>query len=341
VTTDRGVLAALLVASCVACTRGASRDTPAPPASAAAPTEPLPSAAASTPDASATPPDSAALDTARPRLAADVATREHAAKALFGTRTFTRVVGDTFVLVQPGGSRALFDQAAALLDRALPPLFADRFNTRPSEGVTVLFFPTHEGYAAYCRAHGATTEQDSFGVYRKSTREILADGSGGAAYLPTLTHEVVHALVESDFPYVAVWFEEGLASVFEAPVFTADGGIAGVPKNRRHPRLLAALANPRERGEVSLDALFAMGPEEFEARGPDGGVNASKVSLHYAMAREMAEWLEEQGKLWAFYRAWRAGVLHDVSGQRAFREVMGRTPGEANGEWVGWVRGAP
>jgi len=35
---------------------------------------------------------------------------------------------------------------------------------------------------------------------------------------------------------------------------------------------------------------------------------AHAESLHYALARSVCAWLDEQGKLWAFYRAWRDGV---------------------------------
>jgi len=32
-----------------------------------------------------------------------------------------------------------------------------------------------------------------------------------------LTHEMVHAILPEDLPRVPTWFDEGLASLFEAP----------------------------------------------------------------------------------------------------------------------------
>jgi len=62
------------------------------------------------------------------------------------------------------------------------------------------------------------------------------------------------------------------------------------------------------------------------------------ASLLDRAVRAMMAWLEGRGELWPFYRAWRDGFEEDPTGRTAFRSVVGRTPEEANGEWLGWVR---
>jgi hypothetical protein len=52
------------------------------------------------------------------------------------------------------------------------------------------------------------------------------------------------AILDTDLTFAPLWLAEGLASLYEAPVFTADGGIRGEPKNRRQDRMLARLASP-------------------------------------------------------------------------------------------------
>jgi hypothetical protein len=99
-------------------------------------------------------------------------------------------------------------------------------------------------------------------------------------------------------------------------------------KNWRLPRLRAALASKKERDQVRVDALFGMTDDTF--RDDD-------ESLHYAMARYLCQWLDERGKLWAFYRAWRDGVAGDATGARAFEAAVGQTPADANEDWVRWV----
>jgi hypothetical protein len=170
-------------------------------------------------------------------------------------------------------------------------------------------------------------------------REIVADLSGGAAHVPTVLHEVVHALLHADFPFAPPSLEEGLATLFEAPVVPADGGIGGEAKNRRAPRLQAALSSPHERSEARLDVLFDMPADVFNAKSYEGAaVDESKVSLHYAMARAVTAWLDAQGKLWPFYRAWRDHYYDDPWGKDAFRRVTGKKPKEANDAWVAWSR---
>ena len=45
----------------------------------------------------------------------------------------------------------------------------------------------------------------------------------GYPWADTITHELVHPIVESDFPRAPTWIDEGLASLFEAPVLPRPG----------------------------------------------------------------------------------------------------------------------
>lgn len=144
----------------------------------------------------------------------------------------------------------------------------------------------------------------------------------------TLTHELVHPIVQADFPGAPEWLNEGIASLFEALSMPAPGQIHGV-KNWRHPRLLRALRSPKERDRPSLEAPFALDDATF--RGAD-------EDLHYAAARYSCQWLDQQGKLWSFYRYFRDHRESDPTGEHAFTAVMGKTPAEANAPWAAWVK---
>jgi putative membrane protein len=52
-------------------------------------------------------------------------------------------------------------------------------------------------------------------------------------------------------------------------------------------------------------------------------------ALHYALARYLCQWLDERGKLWPFYRAFRDDRRADPTGAAAFKRVVGTTPEEA------------
>jgi hypothetical protein len=274
------------------------------------------------------------------RLAADVERHVEEARERYGTKGRVRVVGGLFVLVDAGAAGPLYDRAADLVERALPPLFHDRFSKRPEEAVTVVLFTDHGALTKHLVAlYGAASPQ--WGSYHRSTREIAVDLSRGEAFLPTLTHEIVHPLVETDFPGAPMWIDEAIATMLEAPRWDADGGVHGVRWNVRSPELSLALAEPKKNPDARLDALFGMPSLRFLARASaDAGapVDSALFSLHYATVRSVACWLDEQGKLWPFYRAWRGSVDTDPTGRASFEAVMGASPEALNDAWARWAR---
>ena len=269
----------------------------------------------------------------------DLAQRTSAATARFGEGARTRVVGNLYVLAAPGSVKALFDAAASLLERALPPLFDRRFDRRPDAGVSVLFFASRSAFDAFALERSSVLGSGNAGLYERSSRVIAVDLSGGAAFLPTLTHEIVHPILEADFPLAPVWLNEAVASVFEAPVFTQDGGIHGARETWRYAELKAFRAVPRTRALVRIDSLFGMSGPTFRGLSEDRqSMDLERGRLHAAVARGFAVWLDEQGLLWPFYRAWRDEVGADPTGEKTFTALLGTSLEAANVTWLAWVR---
>ena len=258
-------------------------------------------------------------------LDSDLRSRIANARAELGDDMRVVVERDVFLFVGPK-SGAMFDGAVHLAHDALQAYFNDRFSTPPERAVVVVLFSSTPSYAAFCAKRYGAKCSTTLGLYQRASREIILDLSLG---LPTLTHELVHPIVQRDFPSAPAWLDEGLAALYEEPVFPRPGEIHGAT-NWRHPRLVAALTSKTERSKARLDALFAMSDAEF--RGPD-------EDLHYAMARELCQWLDSRGQLWPFYRAWRDSPTHDsTTGESAFLRIVGETPEQADAEWVKWVR---
>lgn len=236
------------------------------------------------------------------------------------------VVRDVFVVVgAPGWNGPAFAQSVALVRDAVDAYMNGRFKTAPRRAISVYLFPSAAPYEAYCKKKWGEKCLSKYGFYRPDERRMVMNAGLG---LGTLTHELVHPIVESDFPGAPAWINEGIASLFEAPSLPRRGEIHGV-KNWRHPRLITALAAPAEKESTRLDALFGMDDETFRNDAED---------LHYAMARYTCQWLDGKGKLWDFYRGWRDGVADDPNGEKAFAAAMGASPQEANAAWVKWVR---
>ena len=263
----------------------------------------------STPTPSSDPPPTPPYD-----LPKDLADRAAYAKSKLGRGTVTTVVDRYVVVAPPGWGRAELGTSVSLMQNAMSAFYTGRFGKKPERAITVYLFATAPPYNAFCKSELNEPCMSVYGFYEPNGRAMVMNAGLG---LGTLTHELVHPLVEADFNDAPTWLNEGIASVFEAPVIPRAGEIHGV-KNWRYPILRAAMRE--DPANVRLSALFRIGDHEF--RGPNEAQN-------YALARYVCQWLDSKNKLWDFYHTYRDGYASDPKGTAAFAAVMGGTP-EAN-----------
>jgi hypothetical protein len=254
----------------------------------------------------------------------DLRARSAEARSELGDRAQVELVEGVFLLVTPQ-SRGSLASARAVAKLALAAYFNGRFSRRPERPVSVYLFQEANGYEAYCQQRWRSPCMSPFGFYRPDERRIVMNVGPG---LGTLTHELVHPIVEADFPQAPAWLNEGLASLYEGFSLPRAGHIRGV-KNWRHPRLLTALRSREERQKATLPALFALTDAAF--RGPD-------EDLNYATARYFCLWLEQQGKLWSFYQRYRDDYARDPTGAQAFAHVTGQSLADADVAWSSWAK---
>jgi hypothetical protein len=134
----------------------------------------------------------------------------------------------------------------------------------------------------------------------------IATGGG------TLIHEMTHAFIAANFPRCPAWFNEGLASLYEASA-ERNGHIVGLV-NWRFKGLEKAI---RERKVISFKDLTAkVGPEFYR-----GGGNYNQF---YAQARYLCFYLQEKGLLHKFYREFVKNVDRDPTGYNTLHEILGR-----------------
>ena len=328
-----------------ACTRSpsASSEDLSPSIPSASPVTPTPSAVV--PTASTTIPDASPVDTSflPSTPAADLATSLRAAVAgaavALHTKTVTHVDIDAFVLVDADhGSR--FPAAVDLARKAVDALFDGRFEKHPTRAVTVFVFSSQDGFQRFCSARTGGACPTTFGEYGRVSREIVMHATRGAE---TLNHELVHPIIQEDFPRAPAWLDEGIAALYENPVYScAKGYLTGI-SNWRYPDVKRALDAPDEPAPTRLDALFAMDTFTFLTLDPAhpeaGPTDPAKENRHEGLARYLAQWLDRKGQLWPFYRTWRRTIATDPTGEKAFTAVVGRTPGHADADWEAYVRG--
>ena len=122
-------------------------------------------------------------------------------------------------------------------------------------------------------------------------------------------HEIVHPYMESNFPNVPAWFNEGLGSLYEQSA-ERDGRIVGLTNWR-----LEGLQKLIRAGDLpSFETLTSTTDTQFYTE--DTGDN-------YAQARYLLYALQERGLLRRYFRAFKANRRADPTGYETLRQVLG------------------
>ncbi len=194
------------------------------------------------------------------------------------------------------------------------------FEKKPDYPIVVYLFQGDKSYRGWAKKLFNDTRVSHFGYYRPWDQTLVMNIGTGTG---TLVHELTHALMKPDFPDVPTWFDEGLASLHEQCSIGRET-IVGL-ENWRLPALQKAI---KEKRLVPLPALVATTAAEF--RGENEG-------LHYAEARYLCLYLQRQGLLRKFYRAFRDSFKDDPTGAKTLARVTGKTLPELEEKWVPWV----
>jgi hypothetical protein len=241
-------------------------------------------------------------------------------KGVFGRNPATEVVHDLFVLVSRRKD-ATHKRAKGTVDRVYRALFKTYFKKRPTRPLRVYLFGSAREYDKYVEETTGRKPTTPYGYYSPSYRKMVMNIRTGTG---TLAHEMVHPLIAEDFPEVPSWFNEGFASLFEQSYYTRDGSIRGAV-NWRLRGLQPAL---RKGTAPSLREVMRTSTDEFYGVGS---------GLNYAVARYLCFYLQEQGKLVEYYKAFRAGVDEDPTGEATLKKVASKTFDELQKEWKAWV----
>jgi hypothetical protein len=212
--------------------------------------------------------------------------------------------------------RRTFDYAvqrlAACLDAQRTCLFAE-----PLAWNLTVVLPTVADYRQL------TPSPKALGYYNTATRTLVSVRLGDV-----LLHEFTHALHHNDQVSAGqrhpAWIIEGLATLFQDSEIR-DGRI----EPRLGLGLEAVQAAARAKKVLSLAALAEMGAASFTAEAEAAYVHARFVMLY----------LHRQGKLGAFYEAYKGGYAADPRGTAALEKALGKPLSEIQKDWREWVLG--
>jgi len=225
-------------------------------------------------------------------------------------RGFTTVAQPPFVVIGDESPETVRRRATNTVKWAVDRLKRDYFKRDPQEIIDIWLFRDRASYTNHAWILFNDTPTTPFGYYSAGDRALVMNISTGGG---TLVHEIVHPFMRANFPACPAWFNEGLASLYEASA-DRNGHIRGLI-NWRLKGLEQAI---RDGKTVSFQQLTSMAETEFY-----GGANGAGYNQHYAQARYLCYYLQETGLLLKFYHEFVANAGRDPTGYNTLKRVLG------------------
>jgi hypothetical protein len=123
-------------------------------------------------------------------------------------------------------------------------------------------------------------------------------------YSGTFRHELFHLLAHRDFGDIPPWLDEGIAALYEVSSFTSDSILNGETNWR------AEVLNNLSGIRPQINELINMDWAKFNSE--NGHVEYQAVN--HATARYFAFYLQEKGKLYEMYKAFRNRDIFNMEG---------------------------
>jgi hypothetical protein len=222
---------------------------------------------------------------------------------------FTVVAQPPFVVIGDEPVATVQRRATDTVKRAVDGLKQVYFRRDPAEIIEIWLFKDKASYTNHARSLFNDTPNTPIGYYSTAHHALIMDISTGSG---TLVHEIVHPFMSANFPGCPPWFNEGLASLYEASSWK-DGQIQGLI-NWRLNGLEQAIKDGKT---VSFKQLTAMSDQEFY-----GGINSANYNQHYAQARYLCYYLQENGLLVKYYHDFTANAKTDPTGYAALQRIL-------------------
>jgi len=229
----------------------------------------------------------------------------------------TRVAGPFFLIGDESPARV--EHHAETIEWTVRHLENDFHMREPPDVIDVWLLGTSASYVDNAVRLFGERPDTPYGFFSSKHQALFMNIATGGG---TLVHEVVHPFIAASFPKVPAWFNEGLASLYEA-VREQHGQLWGLPNWR-----LEGLQHAIRAGKLRS---FAMMTSDSDAR-------FYESSTGYAQARYLCLYLQEQGLLHRFYDRFLAGAAADPTGYKTLVSVLGN-PDMPRFEqrWRDWV----
>jgi hypothetical protein len=219
---------------------------------------------------------------------------------------FSIVIQRPFVVIGDEPRETVRRRATDTVGWAVAQLKAEYFDRDPDHVIDVWLFKDKDSYERNAKRLFGRTPGTPYGYYSPSDKALVMNISTGGG---TLVHEIVHPFVAANFPECPAWLNEGLGSLYEQSA-ERNGHIVGLTNWR-----LAGLQRAIRAKRVStFRDLTKTTDEEFydDDRGD-----------HYAQARYLCYYLQEQGLLTRFVKDFMTDREKDPTGYATLKRALG------------------
>jgi hypothetical protein len=234
---------------------------------------------------------------------------------------FTICVQNPFVVIGDEPADTVRRRARGTVKWAATLLKDAFFESDPLEILEVWLFKDARSYRRNAEKLFGEVPDTPFGYYSSHHGALVMNISTGGG---TLVHEIVHPFVEANFPDCPPWFNEGLGSLYEQCA-ERDGKIVGRTNWR-----LAGVKKAIGAGTLpSFKDLMAMDSSAFY-----GGSRGD----NYGQSRYLCYYLQEQGLLRKYYRAYFAARKKDPTGYETLKTTLkAEDMAKFQTTWQEWV----
>ncbi|HEY4393196.1 MAG TPA: C39 family peptidase [Polyangia bacterium] len=229
----------------------------------------------------------------------------------------TRIVGPFFVIGDEAPARV--EHYAKTISWTVDHLKRDFHMREPPNVIDVWLLGDADSYVDTVLRLLGLRPSTPYGFFMPSQQALFMNIATGGG---TLVHELVHPFIGASFPAVPAWFNEGLASLYEA-VREEHGQMWGLPNWR-----LGGLQRAIRAGKLP----------SFAAMTGDTREHFYTSNTSYAQARYLCLYLQEKGLLHRYYDQFLAGAAGDPSGYKTLVRVLGNPAmSDFERQWQAWV----
>jgi hypothetical protein len=239
------------------------------------------------------------------------------AKAQIPDGYATRIVGPFLVIGDESPERV--ERYARTVAWTVEHLTKEFRMREPPHIIDVWLLGNRESYVDNAMRLFGMPPRSPYGYFVAQQQALIMNIATGGG---TLVHELVHPFIAANFPSAPAWFNEGLASLYEA-VREKDGQFWGLPNWR-----LAGLKRAIRAGKLPT----------FEAMTSDSDAGFYTSNTGYAQARYLLYYLQEKGLLHRYYEQFSAGAAADPTGYKTLVRVLGNPDMARFGkQWQAWA----